>query len=63
MVFLILVFLILVAPQFALAAIAAAGASFTAMIGAAILGAIDANVLGRLVADATEKCGDFAHNF
>jgi hypothetical protein len=31
------------------------------MIGAAILGAIDANVLGRFVADAAEKSGDLVH--
>ena len=53
--------LVLVAPQLALAAIAAAFASLAPMVGAAVLGAIDANVRGRLVANAAKEGNDFTH--
>ena len=50
--------LIVVAPEIALAAVAAAFALFTQVIGAGVLGAVDANLGGRLLTDAAlESCG------
>jgi hypothetical protein len=52
---------ILIAPQLALAAIAAAFAFLAPMVGAAVFGAVDANVRGWLVANAARERSYFAH--
>jgi hypothetical protein len=49
--------LVLLPAEFALAAIAAASAFFAAVIGAGILGAVDADRGGWLAADTANKRG------
>jgi hypothetical protein len=53
--------LIFVPAQFALATIAAAAAFLAPVIRTNVLGAVDADLSGWLVADATGERGDFGH--
>jgi len=53
----------LVAPEIALAAVAAALALFAQVIGAGVLRAVDANFGRRLVADAALESGGLTHGF
>ena len=53
----------MVAPEIALAAVAAALALFAQVIGAGVLGAIDANFGRRLVTDAALESGGLTHEF
>jgi len=52
---------ILIAPQLALAAIAAPLAFFAAMIGASVFGAVHADLGRRLAADAAREGDGFVH--
>jgi hypothetical protein len=53
--------LIVIAPEIALAAVAAASALFTQMIGAGVLGAMKANFGGRLFANGALESGGLSH--
>ena len=55
--------LIVIAPEIALAAVAAAFTFFTQVVGAGVLGTVDANFGGRLLADAAMESGDLSHGF
>jgi hypothetical protein len=54
---------ILISPEIALAAIAAALAFFAQVIGAGVLGAVDADFGGWLVADRALESSGLSHGF
>jgi hypothetical protein len=55
--------LVLRTPEVALAAVAAAFAFFAQVIGAGVLGAVDADFGGRLVADAALERSGLSHGY
>ena len=55
--------LVVIAPEIALAAVAAALALFAQVISAGVLGAIDANFAGRLLTNTALESSGFTHGF